>query len=105
MTDRVEDLPVYVVQKEGTRKKHTLHRNLLLPYHVPHEILHTTVATGTDPALSTHGCGHPETIQLANVGSDGGHQELEPIVVITTEKNILDPGTLPLSLLLEKNNL
>ena len=95
VTGRVEDLPVYVVQQEGTRKKRTLHRNLLLPYHVPHETLHTTLTTGTDPAPSTRSRGHPQTIRLANVDSDGGYQELEPIVVITTEKNIFYPGTWP----------
>ena len=35
---RVGDLPVYVVQQEGTGKERTLHRNLLLPYHVQHEV-------------------------------------------------------------------
>ena len=93
VTGHVENLPVYVVQQEGTRKKRTLHCNLLLPYHVPYE--HTTVTTGSDPAPRTQSCGHPETIRLANVDSDGGREELEPIVVITTEKNILDPGASP----------
>ena len=85
----------YVVQEEGTRKKCTLHRILLLPYHVSRETLQTTVATGAKPAPRTHSSGHPETIRLASVDSDGGHEKLEPIVVITTEKNILDPGALP----------
>ena len=30
-------LGVYVVQQEGTGRERTLHRNLLLPYHVPHD--------------------------------------------------------------------
>ena len=35
---KVGDLPVYVVRQEGTGKERTLHRNLLLPYHVPDEV-------------------------------------------------------------------
>ena len=34
---RIRGLAVYVVQQEGTGKRRTLHRNLLLPYHIPHE--------------------------------------------------------------------
>ena len=74
VTGRVGDLPVYVVQRESTKKKRTPHRNLLLPYHVPHETVHTTVATGTEPAPSTYSRGHPETFRLAHVDSDGSHE-------------------------------
>ena len=34
---RISGLPIYVVHQEGTGKRRTLHRNLLLPYHIPHE--------------------------------------------------------------------
>ena len=34
---RISGLPVYVVQQEGTGMRRTLHCNLLLPYHIPHE--------------------------------------------------------------------
>ena len=98
VTGRVGDLPVYVVQQEGTKMKRTLHHNLLLLYHDPHKTLHTTVSTGTDPAPSTHSRSHPVTIRPANVDSNGGHKELEPTVVITLV-------LCPFSLLLEKNNL
>ena len=50
---------------------------------------------GTNPAPRTQSHGHPETISLANVDSDRRHEELEPIVVITTEKNIFDPVASP----------
>ena len=93
---RVGNLPVYEVQQEGTGKKRTLHPNLLLPYHVQPETLHTTVTTGTNPAPRTQSCGHPETMRLANVNSVGGHEELEPIVVITTEKTPLTLVLCPL---------
>ena len=95
MTGRVGNLLVYEVEQEGSGKKRTLHPNLLLPYHVQPETLHTTVTTGTNPAPTTQSRGHPETMRLANVYSVGGHKELELIVVITTEKNIFDPGASP----------
>ena len=91
----VGDLPVYVVQKEGTGKKRKLHCNLLLPYHVPHETSPTTVATGTDPRPRNQSLGHPDTTHSADVDYDGGHAELEPIVLVTTEDNILNPGASP----------
>ena len=62
VTGRVGNLPVYVVQQEGTGKKRILHRNLLLPYHVPPETLHTAVATGINPTPRALSRGHPETI-------------------------------------------
>ena len=95
MTGCVGNLPVYEVHQEGAGKKCTLHCNLLLPYHVQPKKLHTTVTTCTNPGPRTHSRGHPETIRLANVYSVGGHKELELIVVITTEKNIFDPGASP----------
>ena len=88
----VGDLPVYVVQQEGTGKKRTLHRNLLLPYHVPHETPPTTVATGKDSGPRNP---RPDTTHSANVDYDGGDEELGPIVLVTPEDSILDPGASP----------
>ena len=92
---RVGDLPVYVVQQEGTGKKRTLHRNLLLPYHVPHETSPATVATRTDPGPRNQSLGHPDTTHPADVNYDEGHEELEPIAVVTTEDSILNSDASP----------
>ena len=86
-----------MVQQEGTGKKRTLHRNLLFPYHVPHDycLLATTVATGIDSGPRNQSPGHPNTTHLADADYDRGHEEFEPIVLVTTEENILNPGASP----------
>ena len=95
MSARVRDLPVNVVQQEGTGKKRTLHRNLLLPYHVPHETSTATVATATDPGPRSQILGHPDITHPVEVDYDRGQEELEPIVVVTTDDNTLNPGASP----------
>ena len=95
VSGRVGNLPVYVVQQEGTGKKRTLHRNLLLPYHVPHETSPATVATRTDPGPRNQSLGHPDTTHPADVNYDEGHKELEPIAVVATEDSILNSDASP----------
>ena len=95
VSGRVGDLPVYVVQQEGTGKKRTLHHNLLLPYHVPHETSTATVATGTYPGPRSQILGCPDITYPVEVDYDRGQEELEPIVVVTTEDNTLNPGASP----------
>ena len=95
VSGRVGDLPVYVVQQEGTGKKRTLHHNLLLPYHEPHETSPATVTTHTDPGPRNQSLGHPDTTHPADVNYDEGHEELEPIAVVTTEDSILNSDASP----------
>ena len=52
----------------------------------------TTAATNADPRQRVQRLEHPNADLLTNVDSDKGTGQLEPIVRITTEKNILDPG-------------
>lgn len=84
-----------VCQQQGTGKKRTLHRNLLLPYHVPHETSPATVATRTDPGPRNQSLGHPDATHPADVSYDEGHEELEPIAVVTTEDSILNSDASP----------
>ena len=105
VTGRVEDLPVYVVQQEGTRKKRTLHCNLLLPYHVPHETLHTTLTTAPTQ--------HQVPVAVATCKpSDWLMSTLmevtrswSPLLSSPQRKTLLTLVPCPLSLLLEKNKL
>lgn len=95
VSERFGDLPVNVVQQEGTGKKRPTHLNLLLPCHVARENLRTTVATDTHPRQRARSLViHPDTARLANADSDDT-RELDIIVVVPTEKGILDPRASP----------
>ena len=83
---RISGLPVYVVQQEGTGKRRTLHRQLLLPYHIPHE---KEPLKQTPSQRVHHRLHHP---RIDHSTSDHNTSECEADITLTTLGTTFNPS-------------
>ena len=80
---------IYVVRQEGTGKRCTLHRNLPLPYHIPHE----KKPPKQTPPQRVNRCLHqPRFNQDPHLETDYSRSECEADIILITSGTTLNPS-------------